>query len=188
MALAGGPLCVSCTDTLVEAHPRALTGVDELHVGFVYEGALKAALWNLKFHRRDWSARALGRLWALRWPALAASEVLLPIPQRKGWFGAGRFPLRQVLNSMTLVPELRFNALEWRRRTARQHRLDREQRVRNVTNAFSFSHRMPPSRVWLVDDVCTTGATLESAARCLRAQGVSFVGAIVLSGADLASV
>jgi ComF family protein len=50
--------------------------------------------------------------------------------------------------------------------------LDRAARRRNVAGAFGVRARTAiPSRVWLVDDVVTTGATIREAARVLRRAG-----------------
>jgi ComF family protein len=61
-------------------------------------------------------------------------------------------------------------ALERLRDTASQTGLDRAARRRNVRGAFR-ARQAPPARVWLVDDVVTTGATLDEAARALRRAG-----------------
>ena len=60
------------------------------------------------------------------------------------------------------------------RDTPSQTELDREQRRSNIRGAFICrpGRRWPPERVWLVDDVVTTGATLGEAACVLRAAGV----------------
>jgi ComF family protein len=62
-------------------------------------------------------------------------------------------------------------ALERVRETASQTGLDRAERRRNVEGAFRAARPRPPARVWLVDDVVTTGATLSEAARILRLAG-----------------
>jgi len=58
--------------------------------------------------------------------------------------------------------------------------LDRAARRRNVADAFR-SRPTPGARVWLVDDVVTTGATLEAAARALRRAGARQVVAICVA-------
>lgn len=55
--------------------------------------------------------------------------------------------------------------------TAPQSRLDRDARRRNVGAAFGVSRRLTGLHVALVDDVMTSGATLEAAARVLKAAG-----------------
>jgi predicted amidophosphoribosyltransferase len=67
--------------------------------------------------------------------------------------------------------------------TPRQAGLDAPSRRRNVVGAFAVAPRREPvaSRVWLVDDVTTTGATLGSAAEALRRAGVREVMGICLA-------
>jgi ComF family protein len=63
------------------------------------------------------------------------------------------------------------------RDTPSQTSLDRRQRRANVRGAFA-ARRPVPARVWLVDDVVTTGATLAEAARALRRAGARRVIAV----------
>ncbi len=66
-----------------------------------------------------------------------------------------------------------------------QHRLSREQRLRNLQGVFA-AHPMHTARlqgrhVLLVDDVTTTGATLQAAAQALLQAGANRVSALVFA-------
>ncbi len=73
----------------------------------------------------------------------------------------------------------------WRKRlSCRQSGLSGAARRGNLNGCFFVPRRLPPlPRVWLVDDVWTTGATLQEAARALREAGVASVGAVVCARA-----
>jgi ComF family protein len=61
-----------------------------------------------------------------------------------------------------------------------QMSLTREQRLKNPVDAYEMVASIPlPSRVVLVDDVFTTGATLEECAKVLKRSGVQSVFAVV---------
>lgn len=66
-----------------------------------------------------------------------------------------------------------------------QHRLAPAQRLRNLSGAFAVHPDQVPAlagaQVVLVDDVRTTGATLNSAAQALRQVGVTDIQALVLA-------
>jgi ComF family protein len=65
------------------------------------------------------------------------------------------------------------------RNTPSQTGLDRRARGRNMRGAFAARPGLRlPERVWLVDDVVTTGATLAEAARALRGAGARRVVAV----------
>ncbi|MEN8160365.1 MAG: phosphoribosyltransferase family protein [Myxococcota bacterium] len=66
------------------------------------------------------------------------------------------------------------------RDTPSQTGLSRGARRRNVANAFA-ARRTAPARVWLVDDVVTTGSTLAAAARALREARAREVVAVCLA-------
>ncbi len=55
------------------------------------------------------------------------------------------------------------------------------ERAENVIGAFSVTGETAGMRILLIDDVMTTGATLNSCARALKDTGASWVGALVLA-------
>ena len=71
------------------------------------------------------------------------------------------------------------------RRTPSQGRLGPLARARNVRGAFALRPgcEVAGKRLVLVDDVLTTGATVEECARVLRREGAAFVGVLTLARA-----
>jgi ComF family protein len=72
------------------------------------------------------------------------------------------------------------------RDTPHQSQLSREERVRNVVGAFSAHPGAAGRHVVLVDDVITTGATLEACRQALYAAGVVHVTVMALAATTLA--
>jgi ComF family protein len=123
-------------------------------------------------------ARGLVREAALVAPG-APPELVLPIPLHPRRLRARGFNPAAVLGR-SLARELRapFDPVAlWRvRDTPSQTGLDRRERRHNVRGAFRARERTRlPVRVWLVDDVVTTGSTLSEAARVLRRAGARTV-------------
>lgn len=65
--------------------------------------------------------------------------------------------------------------------SADQRALGREERRAGMRGAFEVVERVRDMRLVLVDDVCTTGATLDAAAEALRRAGTRQVDALVLA-------
>ena len=76
---------------------------------------------------------------------------------------------------------LRCDLLQRVRATAAQSQLDAASRRRNLRGAFRAEGRELPAHVALVDDVMTTGATLDAAARTLLGAGARSVVAFVVA-------
>ena len=79
----------------------------------------------------------------------------------------------QSLSQALQIPLDRF-ALSWRKQTRQQTGLTRAQRSNNVANAF-VSKRVTNERLLLVDDVYTTGNTINEAAKTLKRAGAAYV-------------
>jgi ComF family protein len=71
--------------------------------------------------------------------------------------------------------KLEIDACTRERDAPPQAGLDREARRRNVRGAFRCNRSVAGARVALVDDVMTTGATLDELARALKEAGAASV-------------
>jgi ComF family protein len=120
-----------------------------------------------------------------RFPELSGVDALVPVPlhpkrlRQRGFNQA--FLLAHEAASIYSKPVEEI--LERRRNTLPQWRLTRSRRSENLRQAFEVR---PPARLGgrtflLIDDVCTTGATLESCAQTLKAAGASRICAYVLA-------
>ena len=118
-------------------------------------------------------------------PALEAAELGLPIPlapQRLRMRGFNQ----ALLLAQALAPARVQAGLLLRTHDApAQSGLDRTQRLRNLARAFAVeplrAAQLAGRQVLLVDDVMTTGATLQAAAAVLRQAGAARVTALVLA-------
>jgi ComF family protein len=157
--------------------------MDETHAVFVYGFPLDRLVPRLKFHNDLAAGRLLSGLMAEALGALPRPAALVPVPLhgtrlgRRGYDQA--LELAAPLARSLRIPLL-ADVLLRTRATAPQSELDAGARQRNLRRAFAVRADAPlPGHVALVDDVMTTGATLEAAARALRRAGVSRVDAWV---------
>ena len=125
-------------------------------------------------------ARPLAGMMAERFPPWAQiPDLIIPIPlhpERVRERGYNQATLLARLLCEQLSLEMDDNLLRRTRDTCPQVGLDRLQRRRNVAGAFSAHGALVKGRrVLLVDDVCTSGATLAAAAEALLEKGAASV-------------
>jgi len=93
--------------------------------------------------------------------------------------------LRRLVRPPVQKAVLRHDWLARSRHTPHQSRLPHAEREHNIQDAFEVPARLAPlvkgRHAVLLDDVMTTGATLEEAARVLLAEGCHRVSAVVLA-------
>ncbi|MGH9456497.1 MAG: ComF family protein [Thermoanaerobaculia bacterium] len=153
-----------------------------------YRGGLERLLHAFKFERHDFLDAPLASLLVERWRALeeGAFDAVVPIPIHPRRLAARGYNQAELLArsfcAATGLP-LRSGALRKRLDTPAQSTLHREERAANVRRAFASSPSAAGRSVLLVDDVCTTGATLRAAAAALRGAGTTRVAALVVARA-----
>jgi ComF family protein len=148
-----------------------------------YEGSAVDLVRRLKFGDRVELAPLMGRLMASAGAEiLAGADLLIPVPLHRLRLWRRRFNQAALLCDAVAARCAAVHdpfLLERRRRTRSQVGLTRQERARNVQGAF----RVPDARrqalvgrrVVLVDDVVTTGATVDAAARVLLRAGAANV-------------
>jgi predicted amidophosphoribosyltransferase len=186
---AGGERCERCWAPLrpgggcgrCAAAPPAFAA---LRTPFVYTGHARAAVLEAKFGGRSALLEPLGvaaaRAVPAEWRAAAVAWVPLhPRRRRRRGYDQARELARVVARELELPP---VGGLRRVRSTPAQARLDAALRRANVAGAFAAER--VAGTVLLVDDVTTTGATLDAAARALLAGGAAQVFALAVARED----
>jgi ComF family protein len=154
-----------------------------------FDEVARTLVHGLKYHDRTDLAPTLGR-WMVRAGAelLADADLIVPVPLhwRRGW--ARRYNQSGAL--ATLIGRasgvrVSGQALKRVRPTLQQTGLSRAERARNVQGAFQVASErrseVQGRRMLLVDDVLTSGATLDACARALLRAGAMNVDVLVFA-------
>jgi ComF family protein len=175
--------CPACAGSLRPVPAEWVSGIPLIAAGRL-QGAWQQAIHTYKYGARRRLAQVLSAplVDAVRAAALPISALtfvpLHPVRQRQRGFNQAE-RLAEALGAALSLPVV--SGLARQRHTRPQVGLPESARRQNVAGAFVWIARTAPGKgLALVDDVCTTGATLEAAAEAVRQAGGQISALLVL--------
>ncbi len=175
------PLCGGCR--------RNLFHFDFARSYSTFDNSLKEIVHQFKYHGRQSLARPLSSLlFQVYWnnPKELCSDLVIPIPlhkarERERGFNQSVLLARAFCRQANLV--LQTGILVRHRPTQTQAGLSRRARRLNIQDAFLVmpSRHLQDQSVLLLDDVFTTGATLNECARLLKKGGARRINVLTLA-------
>lgn len=186
------PVCLRCGRPLPEdalcADCRAqASALDGIRAAAIFAPPIREAIHSLKYANGRGLAAPLADYMVAAWRRVAPpADCIVPVPLH-----ASRLAERGYNQSALLARALGAavglpvdEKLVLRQRATRQQALlSAAERRANVEDAFVCGASAAGKRIVLIDDVCTTGATLEACAAAVRAAGATSVWALTLAQA-----
>lgn len=174
-------LCGRC----LEDHPH----YDIARAALAYEGVIHDAIHQFKYGRNLTVGEALaGLLTDFHFSdiEIGSFDLIIPVPlhvrrlRRRGFNQA--LILARALGKKHGVA-VDFSLLKRKKLTLTQTGLDKKEREKNIKDAFSVVHseKLKAKNVIVVDDVYTTGATINECAKTLKKAGAAQVAVITLA-------
>jgi ComF family protein len=164
------------------------TALRALWVVSVYSGSAKELVTYMKYHPSASSASEMGELMAKRLPFLERSKtVIVPVPTTASRRRERGFDQAAVMaKGVSKITGCRSATVLRRITNSHQVGSGRKARLEHMKDGFRVksSHLLYGKTVVLVDDVLTTGATLESAAQTVLQAGAKKVVAVVFAIAE----
>jgi ComF family protein len=174
-----GGLCPGCWNA-----PLSIDGIRSV---FRFEGVVRKAIHQLKYYDLKTISKDLARI---LYDYIAFNkleyEVIVPVPLHKKrlrhrGYNQSLLIARELgkLTNNDVLADVLFRVKEG---VSQARTTGVQQRVKNVKDAFSCNgHYTINGKVMLIDDVCTSGATLESCAQALKAAGAESVWGLTIA-------
>lgn len=161
---------------------------------YIYEKGMRHAVDRLKFYNQRYTVSFFGASLAMGSRSFLPAwglKCVIPVPMHPKKKAARGYDqaalLAEEFSRLTGIP-CREDILVRTKYTKASKRLGRENRRRNMRGAFSVRPgALIPEPVLLMDDIYTTGVTMDEASRALRKAGVTqifFLTLCIVRGAD----
>ena len=206
------PFCIKCgiqfhqifpsdfnENYVCEACLKSSLRLDRVRAAVVYKGIIKDAIPLFKYQSKLSLVKAFERLMFqtfLRHYSRSQIDLIMPVPLHKKKLKERGFNQAYLLirNLMKTYQKVYHQPPQWGidtvslarvKKTEPQTGFDSEQRKKNLKKAFQVMDKkaIQNKNILLIDDVFTTGATCNEAARVLLKQGAQKVDALVLARA-----
>jgi ComF family protein len=176
---ASGILCSTCVSWLA--------AIDGIRSPFQFDGVMRKAIHQLKYRNLRAIAEPLAGLLSDWLTAhYVPAEVLVPVPlhskrlRERGYNQSGL--LARELAKLAGLPVIDGCLIRTRLAPPQAKTQNVKERRGNVTDAFVCrDHRLKGNQVLLIDDVTTSGATLDACAAALKDAGAASVWGLVLA-------
>ena len=179
--------CYKCRRLTADARTcgscRSTSDLKQVRIATIYDGLAKQVVWRLKF---DGAQAAAGAMANLMEPLIIREPDawLVPVPTaHRRARGRGYDQAKLLAKALSRRSQLRY--IDCLRRNGQAHQVgsSRRQRLQQMEGAFSVKSHAPPAgkKILLIDDVVTTGATLEAAAAVLKRAGAAEISALAFA-------
>lgn len=184
--------CETCLNDLqaipVIFNPSPQPGLAGVGASGLYDGMLKQAIRAFKYNDAvELAAPLAERLTATLEQRDWAFDIIAPVPLSANRVAERGYNQADLLGRPVAAQmNIRYwpEALRRERDTEQQARLNVQQRVENVKDAFAAAEGVINRSVLLIDDVVTTGSTLKACAEALESAGAAAVYAITVAAPD----
>lgn len=174
----GGAHCYACRGSKAKKYRCKV-----IRSAFVFNASSRALVHALKYQQADYLAGHMGKMLLKKFSLfaeLAATDLIIPVPlhpKKKRARGYNQSELLAKTFARELGLPVDTRALVRCRDTVSQTKLGRQGRLTNMIGAFScrYPQRIKGKTILLIDDVATTGATLEGCAVALKQAGAKTV-------------
>lgn len=175
----------------VEKHPEGTIYYTGIWACYSYEEPVRAAILRFKFEGEKELAAAFGAELAAKYTACGLAggyDLIVAAPSNKEDTAAKDYNHSALLaQELALLIDIPFapDALAKTKQTEHQMSLDRAGRLRNLEDAFMALPEVQGKRVLLVDDIATTGSTVNECAKALLQAGAARCTAICLASTSV---
>ncbi len=186
------PLCAKCgkslsVGTICHDCENRLTEIDGIRSIFPFNGVVRQAILQFKYQNVKALAAPLAQLMGkyLHTHPLPA-DTLVPVPlhprrlRERGYNQSSL--LARELGKLASLPIVEGSLIRLKNTPPQTRTNSAAERLANVVGAFTCrDQRLEGRRILLIDDVCTSGATLDACATALKAAGATSVWGLTLA-------